>query len=377
VTRYAYDAGQHVLVAAWPSGAGDRAITVASMDASTTEDLAGQLADGLTHLSAALWRVYTHPASSAQDDLSPNTKGWRRTQNREALTEVSTVLRAPNLPNGGGLLQALNPVEEAAHRVGRVLHEIASLAVTDAIVADVQHEIQAIDSAERGDLGGRAIQAVVLTRADASPAHVAAANLLFESDPFGPKALFRDIDPTGASVTAAHWLASAAAVAAKASGHKPETVVEIADDIEALPTETPTEVLRRIYEGSSPLDVVVEMVGAAMSVADREIPDISRLAETLEEAEELATRHSLDPSELGLRLVPLDLFRPAPDMLEDLVTGIHGCFLIWSEHAPEEESDVDEEETEEEMMAQRELRQAEFADAVRTVATAERRRIGL
>jgi hypothetical protein len=241
----------------------------------------------------------------------------------------------------------------------------------------VEAEIDAVERAERGDLTGRAAQAVVLTRADASPVHVAAANVLFESDPFGPAALFREIDPTGASVAAAHWLASAAAVAAKVSGDEPETIVETADDIEALPTETPTEVLRQIYEGSSPLDVVVDMVGAAMSVADREIPDISRLAESLEEAEEIAARHSLDPSKLGLRLVPLDLFRPAPDMLEDLVTGIHGCFLIWSEHAPEEESDADEEETEEEMTAQHERRRAEFADAVRGVARAKRRRIGL
>jgi hypothetical protein len=377
MTRYAYDAERHTLVATWATGIGDRAITVADIHAEVIEEAAGDLASRLTHSSEVLWRTYTHPASAADDDMSPNTEGSRRTRTREAITKLVVTLREPNLPQDGMLLQSYISVEEAGHGVGRSLHQIGSTALTDIVVADVEAEIDAVERAERGDLTGRAAQAVVLTRADAPPVHVAAANVLFESDPFGPEALFREIDPTGASVAAAHWLASAAAVAAKVSGYEPETIVEIADDIEALPTETPTEVLRQIYGGSSPLDVVVDMVGAAMSVADREITDISRLAETLEEAEGIAARHSLDPSKLGLRLVPLDLFRPAPDMLEDLVTGIHGCFLLWSEHAPEEESDADEEETEEEMTAQYERRRAEFADAVRRVARAKRRRIGL
>jgi hypothetical protein len=36
---------------------------------------------------------------------------------------------------------------------------------------------------------------------------------------------------------------------------------------------------------------------------------------------------------LDLRLTPLDPRRPAPDMLEDLLTGIEGCFLLWQESA--------------------------------------------
>jgi hypothetical protein len=64
-------------------------------------------------------------------------------------------------------------------------------------------------------------------------------------------------------------------------------------------------------------------------------------------------------------------------MLEDLVTGIYGCFLIWNESAPEDDDDEEAEETEAEMEAGWEHRQAVFVEAVRAVARAERRRIGL
>ncbi len=340
------------------------------------EDLAGRLADRLTHLSAALWRTYTHPASGAQDDLSPNTEGWRRVHDREAFAKVPVALRTPNLPESGGLLQSYVPVEEAAHRVGRILHEISSPAITDAAVADVEAEIIAVERAERGDFSGRAVQAVVLTRADASPVQVAAADALLEANPLGSPQLFCEVDPTSAAVAAAHWLAAAASVAAGVSGEDPETVVESADDIEAIPTETATEVLTRIGGGESPLDVVLDMVGAAMTVAKGEIPDLSDLAAILEEAGELVSQYGVKEAELGIRLVLLDPARPAPDMLEDLVTGIHGCFLIWNESAPEDDGDQEAEETEAEVEARWEHRQAAFVEAVQTVARAERRRIG-
>jgi hypothetical protein len=343
---------------------------VADINTEVSAEAVGRLASRLTHLSKVLWRTYTHPPSAAHDDLSPDTEGLRRTHAGEAIETLLVTLREPNLPQEGGLLRSYVAVEEAGHRVGRLLHQIGFAALTDAVVADVEAEMSGVEKALLGDLTGRAVQAVVLTRADASPVQIAAANALFETNPLGPIALFRDIDPTGASVAAAHWLAAAAAVAAKASGEKPQAVVEIADDIQALPTETPTEVLRQIYEGHSPLEVVMGMVRSAMSFADREIPDITNLAETVAKAEELAARYSLGPSELGIKLVPLDLSRPAPDMLEDLISGVYGCFLLWDEHAPEGE-------TEEETTTEHERRQREFADAVRRVARSKRRRLGL
>jgi hypothetical protein len=46
-----------------------------------------------------------------------------------------------------------------------------------------------------------------------------------------------------------------------------------------------------------------------------------------------------------LRLTPLDPRRPAPDLLEDLLTAIDGCFLVWRESADlvgEEPGDPDD-----------------------------------
>jgi hypothetical protein len=376
VARYAYDVDRQAVVVTWPSGAGDTAITILGMG-TVAEDLARRLARGFTSLSAALWRTYTHPASGARDDLSPNTEGWRRMHDREAFTKVPGVLRAPNLPEHGGLLQSYIPVEEAAHSVGRVLHEIGPPVVLDAAVADVEVEIVAVECAERGDFSGRATQAIELTRADASPVQVAAADSLLEADPFGSSQLFCEVDPTSAAVAAAHWLAAAASVAADVSGYDPATVVEIADNIEAIPTETPTEALVRISAGESPLDAVLGMVGAAMTVAKGEIPDISDLSAALKKAEELVSRYGVKSAELEIRLVPLDPARPAPDMLEDLVTGIHGCFLIWNESASDDEEDKEAEEVEPEMDSWDERRRDVFAAAVRAVARSERRRIGL
>jgi hypothetical protein len=107
-------------------------------------------------------------------------------------------------------------VEESAHRVGRALHELGRTALTNQVTAELRAELRAVEQAELGDLSGRGQQAVVLTRADASPAQVAAADRLLHKDPLGSSALMSDLDPTAAAVAAAHWLDASAAVAAEA-----------------------------------------------------------------------------------------------------------------------------------------------------------------
>jgi hypothetical protein len=122
---------------------------------------------------------------------------------------VLPALRQPHLPEGGTLIQSYIPVEEAAHRAGRALHAFGDAALTDRVADDVGAELAAIERAERGDLSGRARQAVHLTRADASPVQVAAADALLREDPLGSSRLF-EVDPTAAAVAAAHWLQAAA-----------------------------------------------------------------------------------------------------------------------------------------------------------------------
>ena len=120
------------------------------------------------------------------------------------------------------------------------------------MTAEVKTELEAVEKAELGDLSGRSRQAVALARADASPAQEAAADRLLHDAPLGSDALMSELDATAAAVAAAHWLKAAAEVAADESSLAPEQVVMEADNIEALPHETPTLVLQSLALGRSP-----------------------------------------------------------------------------------------------------------------------------
>jgi hypothetical protein len=392
VTRYAVDRERGLLLAIWSTGTGDAASVVAQVPSASDPGSALRLAERLSDLSQALWRCYTHPASAAHS-LDVNTTGWRREGNREAFAEVLPALVKPNLPQNGAILLSCIPVEESAHRVGRALHEIGNAELATQVTAEVQAELKAVEQAELGDLSGRARQAVVLTRADASPAQVAAADRLLHEDPLGSDALMSDVDPTAAAVAAAHWLDAAAKVAAEESGLEPEQVVLEADNIEALPHETPTLVLESLANGMSPHAVVTSLIRDAMAVAEGSLPNIDLLGELSERLECLAPHIDLEDPEQreqlmgSLRITPLDPSRPALDLLEDLLTGIHGCWLIYQEYAespgsPDEPDDVEEDDRdagEEPDNAYYEARNEElmaaFIEAVRAAAAEEHDRL--
>ncbi len=203
MSRYAVDSERGATVVSWSTGAGDVAVTVAGLSSSVEDGQALDLAYAATRLSRELWRCYTHPAS-ASASLEPNTEGWYRQASREAFGEVLAAIQAPNLPSGGLLLQSYDPVVEWAHRAGRVLHTIDDPDLTETIVADFRAELDAVHRAERGDLSGRSRQAVVLSRQDASPVQVAAADQILQTNPLGGESLFTEVDPTAAAVAAAH-----------------------------------------------------------------------------------------------------------------------------------------------------------------------------
>ncbi|MCX4690272.1 hypothetical protein OG401_39315 [Kitasatospora purpeofusca] len=109
---------------------------------------------------------------------------------------------------------------------------------------------------------------------------------------------------------------------AKPPARSPTTLLLETDNIEALPHETPTLVLGLIYAGTTPYDAVTGL-------------------EQPEGLDDELTEHTgpdTDPEDTGLRLTPLDPKRPAPDLLEDLLAGIHGCRLLHEEY----DEDVDE-----------------------------------
>ena len=383
MTRYAFDGELGLLLASWSTGAGDAASVVAEVPPAAAQDAVLQLGKLLTELSQALWRCYTHPASAAPS-LDVNTAGWRREGEREAFADVLPALTKPNLPGNGTMLVSYILTEESAHRVGRALHEIGSTTLTTQVTAEVRAELRAVEQAELGDLSGRGKQAVVLTRADASPSQVAAADRLLHNDPLASNALMSDVDPTAAAVAAAHWLDAAATVAAEESGLEPGQVVLEADNIEALPHETPTLVLESLASGMSPHAAITGLIRRAMDIAEGNLPDIDLLDDLSARLQRMTPHIDLaDPGQReqlmgSLRLTPLDPSRPALDLLEDLLSGIHGCWLIYQESAEPSESadcqvDAGEEEDDEDpddafFEAQREELMAAFIEAVRAEA---------
>ena len=336
MTSYAVDEDTSTLLRTWPTGRGQRAAVVSKLPDTAGVDRQMGLAATLTSLSEALWRCYTHPGR-ASDDPESNGEGWRREQTREAFPEVVTAITKPNLPDAdGAMLESYDPAEEWAHRVGRALHAINDVKLIEAISADVAAEIQAVESAERGDLGGRAQQAVVLSRSDVSPVQVAAADAVLTEDPLNGERLFVDLDPTAASVAAAHWLKAAADVVAEVSGMPAAQVLFAADDIEALPVETPSEVLELFGFSSTAYRIVVESVSDAMLVAEGIVADLGALLVQHDAGDDGEPEDEAAP----VRLTPLDPQRPALDLLEDLLTGIRGCRLVYEEYADRDGTDA-------------------------------------
>lgn len=374
MTRYAVDHRRKALIASWSTGSGDTAVDVADIPAGISSHDALNLARTLTQLSDACWRCYTHPASAA-DSHEPNSEGERRQAERDAFTSVLTALTSPNLPSDGYMIQSYTRVEEAAHQVGRALHTLSAAQLTARVTIDVGAELAAIEQAELGNLTERARQAVALTREDASPVQVAQASNLLHDNPFGPEALFTEIDPAAAAVAAAHWLDAAATVTAESAGLPATEVVVEADNIEALPHETPTLVLGLMAEATTPRQAVMPLIRDALRVAEGEIPDITALQQRIAAAEQLLDKRREDQSELGLdglglRITPLDPARPALGLLEDLLSGIRGCWLLYAEDATEldEPEDLDDEEWQK-------RRTATFFAEVRAEAAAHRERL--
>lgn len=330
MTYYAVDEDTGTLLRIWPTGRGQRAAVVGTLPASAVVEDRLQLAAALTSLSEELWRCYTHPGL-ATDDRDGNGEGWRREQSREVFPQLVGFIREPNLPGeDGAIIRSYDPVEEWAHGVGRAVRAINDAKLLEAVGAEVAAEIEAVESAERGDLGGRAQQAVVLSRTDVNPVQVAAADAILALDPLRGEQLFVDVDPTAASVAAAHWLKAAADIVAGVSGMPADEVVEAADDIEALPFETPSEVLRLFDFSNTAYGVVVEMVRGALKVGEGSVADLGALLVEYDTGDD---NDDPDAEPTPVRLTLLDPQRPARDLLEDLLSGIRACRLVYEEYA--------------------------------------------
>jgi hypothetical protein len=298
MTTYAYDPSTAHVLATWPTGAGASARTVARLNARTPEPRGLHLVQALTALSSLAWMAYTDPGTV---DLLP--------------APALRALRRPHLPRAGLLYREGDPLLDAAHDVGRELVAVGSAGVTRAVVDDVTADLDAVERALRGDLGGRARQAVALTRLDASPLQVAAADGLLHEVPMGSERLFTEVEPIAAVVAAAHWLAAAVEVTLARTGiDAVRDLLQAYTDIEGADVETAAVVVDLLDEGNPPLPVTRCLVQAALLTARGMI---------------LARKD--DPTDEP-QFTLLDPARPAPCLLERLVRATQACGMVHMRH---------------------------------------------
>ncbi len=362
------------LFVSWWTGAGHAGRVLAHSPGSQLE-LLRQLAGELTHLSDECWRVYVEPVTT--DLFAGEVDG------RSDLPPLGGVILNPELPSVGGYVSASYiPVVEFATRAARTCHAIGDPQLTAAVSADVHAETAAVLSADLGDLGdltGRGRQAALLSRVEISPVQVDAAWRQLAVDPLDGSVLLTDFDPAAAAVAAATWLRAAAGLAAEQARLADEvTVIQFADDIEAVPVQTLTTVLGMLDE-NDPYTVVAHLVDEARTVAAGLAPNIYQLEQSIHDARALAGRFARDELDVDaalhqVRLCVLDPLRPAPDLLEDLLTGIYACWLVWDEATSETvglndddlDDDLDDDPTQEQ------ARRLRFREALRARVTADR-----
>ncbi|MBB5828592.1 hypothetical protein [Micromonospora carbonacea] len=327
---YAVDDVRRELLVVWPAVVGWGAQVVGQLRPAVSAETAGRLSGELTRLSHELWGSYVRPAENGDDE-------------QERWGVVLDAVQKPNLPDlSGQLLVSYDLVEEAAHRLGRVLHEVGDAALTGVVVAEVRCEVEAVRRAGLGGLSGRAVQAASLDRVDASPVQVSAVDQVLRADPFGGGLLSVAVDPAAACVAAAHWLAAAAVVAGEASGNSAAGVFAEADDIEAVSVEVPALVVGRIVDDRvSPRRVVMDLLRAAVAAGEGVIVDPEAVAADYARIQSLVAglpagqRAEVLASE-PVRATLLDPRRPARDLLEHLLDGIASCRLLFTEYADDE-----------------------------------------
>lgn len=332
MTTYAYDTSTRQLVAVWDTGVGATASSVARLHGSTRETVGLHLAQALTRLSEAVWLSYSAPE----------------------LTDLPAVaarraLRRPNLPQAGLLRVDDHPVLESAHGVGRHLSELGSAGVARAVIADVEEEIEAAGNAERGNLSGRARQAVMLTRVAPSPAQVAVADRLLHDVPMGSPRLYTDVEPSAAAVAALHWFLAAITVTAAIADTTSEGALEQAEEVQYFDPAVAQTVLRMVAADDpdrTPLGIAGELLRSAV-LASRGM---------------VLTPAGPVPDEPCF--LPLDPTRPARCLLDGLVGANQALGALYSTYL---DPDLDPECDEVEWM---DLSRRHFDAAVRVEAAA-------
>ena len=333
MSTYGFDPESRGVSVSWPTGRARRTSLLTVLPGDVTTDAADGLVSALDGLSAAIWDTYVHPASQFGDPDEPNTEAWRWNSERLAFPTALAAVSTPELPRNGMLVVSYCRVEECGNRVGRAVHNLALGNDFTALIADeVAREQAAVEAAEAGDLTGRASQALALSRIGASPTQIEVAWQVLLEDPLGSHhRLLTEFEPSAAAVAATACLRCAAEITEDVSGVNWTAVVLEADNIEAFPVLTPTEILTALAEGLTEREAVTGLLQQAHAVSDGELSGPEHLAAVIAQVQRMLDL-DVDEEGLDLRLTPVDPRRPAPDMLEDLLMAVDACFLLWREY---------------------------------------------
>lgn len=336
MTEYAIEG--HRLLACWRGVRSGAAAAVAELPSDPTPGRTGRdLTAMLTDLSRAVWAEYARPETVERPGpLDDETE-------RPGDTAILEAIRSPGEPrlhDSGRIRLADRDAEDHAHWIGRFLRSFADTELTEAVLLEARVELDAVRRAGKGDLAGRAEQAVHLDRTAVAPLQVATADQLLSADPLSDPEEFAALDPAAAAVAAAHWLHCAATVVADECCLDVDDAVAEAGLVHPVSHEVPTLVLARLETGHRPADVVLDLIAEALLVREGRLPSLAALQHRVADRLDALERHAAcDPRVTRpltrMRLTHLDPARPARNLLAGLLEGIRSCASLYVQNLTE------------------------------------------
>lgn len=310
MTSYAHHPATSSIVATWPTGAGSVAEEVAVLPEGCDAAVARAISLEMDRLSVQLWRPY-----GIGDTLPPDA------------VRLVDILRRPNLPVGTLVRIADDPLDEHAHRLGRLFADLDDGGeCREAVAREIGRECVAVGDAMVGELTGRAQQAVTIVRAVPDPGQLARAHALLHEVPLGPERLFTEVGPVMAAIAAFEWLCSALKVAHRRGGYGyVEEVLANARAVTDRDLRVATGLLRHPTVDSSVL--VHRFLNAAQLAAAGMV-----LAEPVGELA-LGLQGAVVADDAGKEIemtaTVLDPAEPGASLLAGILSGIQACYDLY------------------------------------------------
>ena len=333
MTRYAYNPSTRTIHATWSESTrhADTIVLVATTDESVADPDVHQLLAALARLSNAAWDTYAHHSWTRVEGVNDYFETTDQYKELKRLDTVCDSIRNTQAPSESAPANDHTTIGKFTHEVGQALLTIGSTELTEAVVADIEAELSAIEAARAGVFAGRSAQALQLTTTRVVDAHVVAASEIFATgEP--SLAAFEHLEPSSVAVAAAHWVYAASVVAGKAAKCHPVEVIYEADGIDGMPVLTVSAVVSQLSAGYSPRHVVASMISKAQRVATGTLYGENSIYDLFEESYEKATPRDSFYESFSQGVFILNPLRPALNILEDMIDGVMGAWLVYDEY---------------------------------------------